>query len=83
MTNPLDLPPDLVAKLDARVASGAAADAIEVVRDGLAALEAEDSRKLEAVRAKIARALSDPRSSTPANEAFDRIDRVLEALDRA
>jgi antitoxin ParD1/3/4 len=81
-TKELTLPPDLAAKLDARVASGAAASAVDVVRDGLAALEAEDVRKLDALRAKIARALADPRPPIPADAVFDSIDELLDSLKR-
>lgn len=83
MTTELRLPPDLAAKLDERVASGAAASAVDVVRDGLAALEAEDARRLQALRDKVARAMADPRPSAPADVAFDRVEAMLAALDRA
>jgi antitoxin ParD1/3/4 len=82
MSKALTLPPDLVAKVEERIASGAAADAVDVVRAGLEALDAADAAKLEAVRAKIARALDDPRPSVPAEEAFDRVDALLDALAR-
>lgn len=78
----LEIPSDLAAKLEERVAAGAADDAVAVIRDGLAALEAEDERKLRAVRAKIEHAISDPRPSVPANEAFDRVERLLSELGR-
>jgi antitoxin ParD1/3/4 len=80
---PVDLPPDLAAKVEERIASGASVDAVGVVRDGLAALEAEDARKLEAVRDKIARAIADPRPSIPADEVFDRVQAVIAAIGKA
>ncbi len=82
MANSLTLPPDLAAKVQARIDSGAANDAVEVLRAGIDALEAADAVKLEAVRARVARALADPRASTPSEQAFDRIDALLNALDR-
>ncbi len=81
-TKELTLPPDLIAKLDERVASGAAASAVDVVRDGLAALELEDARKLDALRAKIARSMNDPRPSIPADQVFDNIEKLLASLKR-
>jgi antitoxin ParD1/3/4 len=78
----VNLPPDLQAKVEDRIASGAAADAVDVVRAGLEALDAADAAKLEAVRAKVARALADPRPSIPAEEAFGRVDALLDSLAR-
>jgi hypothetical protein len=43
---------------------------VDVVRAGLEAIEKADAEKLEAVRAKIARALKDPRPSLPSDEVF-------------
>jgi antitoxin ParD1/3/4 len=80
MTKTLALPADIAAKLDERVASGAAADAVDAVRAGIAALEAEEARKLEAVRDKVARALADPRSSVPADDVFGRLEAMLRSL---
>ena len=80
-TKELKLPADLVAKLDDRVAKGEAQNAVEVVRHALAALEAaDDTKKLDAVRAKISRSLSDPRPSIPAGVVFDRLDQLLDSL---
>lgn len=80
-TKELTLPADLAAKLDDRVAKGEARDAVEVVRQALAALAAaDDAKKLDAVRAKIARALSDSRPSIPAGVVFDRLDQLLDSL---
>ena len=81
-TKELTLPSDLAAQLDARVANGEADSAVDVVRAALAALEAEDARRLEAVRAKIARSLADPRPSVPVDAVFDRIDQMLESLQK-
>ena len=80
-TKELKLPADLAAKLDDRVAKGEAQNAVEVVRHALAALEAaDDTKKLDAVRAKISRSLSDPRPSIPAGVVFDRLDQLLDSL---
>lgn len=76
----LTLPPDVAAQLDARVANGEAENAIDIVRAALAALEAQEARKLKSVRAKIARSLADPRPPVPADAVFDRIDQMLESL---
>jgi antitoxin ParD1/3/4 len=78
-TRELTLPPDVAAQLDARVASGEAADVIDVMRAALAALEAQDARKLEDVRAKIARSISDPRPSVAADEVFARVGQMLDS----
>lgn len=79
MANSLTLPPDLAAKVQAHIDSGAAADAVEVVRAGLDALEAAEAAKLENVRAKITHALSDPRASEPADDVFARVEALLDA----
>lgn len=79
MAHSLNLPPDLAAKVQAHIDSGAAADAVEVLRAGLEALEAAETAKLESVRAKISRALNDPRPSAPADEVFARVEAMLAA----
>ena len=76
----LDLPPDLAAKVQERIDNGEGASAEDVLRAGMAALDAEDARKFEALKAKIARALADPRPSVPADEAFDRVETLVRAL---
>jgi Arc/MetJ-type ribon-helix-helix transcriptional regulator len=81
-TRELTLPPDVAAQLDARVASGEATDVIDVMRAALAALEAQDARKLEDVRAKIARSVSDPRPSVAAGTVFDRVEEMLDSLQK-
>jgi antitoxin ParD1/3/4 len=78
----ITLPPDIKAKVEARIASGAASDAAEVIRSGLEALEAAEQAKLAALRAKIDKAISDPRPSIPAKETLDRVDAALEAFLR-
>ncbi len=82
MSETVILPPDLAAKVRERIESGAADDAIDVVRAGLEALEASDLAKLDAIRAKIARSLDDPRPSVPIDEAFDRVKALLAAYAR-
>lgn len=77
MANTLTLPPDLAAKVQAHVDSGAAADAVEVVRAGLVALEAAEAAKLEALRAKLGKAIADPSPSSTSAEVFARIEAVL------
>jgi Arc/MetJ-type ribon-helix-helix transcriptional regulator len=83
MSSSLVLPPDLTAKLNARIESGAASDEIDALRSAFEALEQADAAKLEAVRAKIGRALDDPRPSVAADVAFDRVEVVMAALARA
>ena len=82
MSEPLTLPSDLAAKVQARIESGAESDAVDVVRAGIAALEAEDARRLVAIREKVARSLADPRPSVPAEDVFDRVDALLAAYNR-
>ena len=81
-TKELTLPEELLAKLNERVASGASASAADAVRDGLAALEMEDARKLDELRAKISRSLADPRPSVSADLAFDNVEKLLASLKR-
>lgn len=83
MSNSLSLPPDLAKKVQARIDSGAASDAIEVVRAGLDALEAAEAAKLEAVRAKVARAVADPRPSIGADDVFARVNQAIDARAKA
>jgi len=83
MTDTLTLPEDLQAKIADRIASGAAQDAVEVVRAGLEALEKAEATKLEVLRVRIARALDDPRPSVPSDGAFDRVEAILQAMLRA
>ena len=64
MTKTVDLPADIAAKLDERVASGSADTPVDVIRAGIAALEAEDVRKLDAAGAIMA--LGTDQSSGPA-----------------
>lgn len=82
MSGTLSLPPDLAAKVQERIDSGAAADAVEVVRAGIEALEAAEAVKLEAIRAKVARALADPRPSVPADDVFERAEAMLREMAR-
>lgn len=76
------LPADLAERVEQRIASGGSADAIEVIRDALAALEAEDSRRIEALRARIAAALADPAPSRPSTQVFDRADALIDSISR-
>lgn len=82
-SNQITLPPDLAAKVEERVASGASQDAVSVVRDGLAALEAEEARQLEWLREKIARSLNDPRPSVPIDDAFARVAQALTEFNKS
>jgi hypothetical protein len=52
------------------------------LRAALDALEAQDAARLEAVRAKLGRAIDDPRPSVSADEAFDRIEAALASRTR-
>jgi len=78
MSNALTLPPDLAAKVQAHVDSGAAADAVEVVRAGLAALEASEAAKLETVRAKLSASLADPREAAPMDDVIERVNSLID-----
>ncbi|MFT3726227.1 MAG: type II toxin-antitoxin system ParD family antitoxin [Terricaulis sp.] len=82
MSNSITLPPDLAAKVEERVAAGDAHDAVEVIRAGLAALEAEEARKFDELRAKIDRTIADPRPSIPADEVFAEIEARIDAHRR-
>lgn len=82
MTKTIDLPEDLAAKVEERIASGAATTPADVVRAGLEALDAEDSRKLEALRAKVDRALSDPRPARPAEEVLSKVEALVRSHSR-
>lgn len=64
----------LAAKAEARVRSGDYASVSEVVRAGLLALEREEAAIDAILRAKVQRALEDPRPSLPAAEAFAEVD---------
>lgn len=78
----IELPPDLAERVEQRIASGASADAVEVIRDGLAALEAEDARRIDLLRARIRAAIDDPAASVPATQAFDRAEVLIDAIAR-
>jgi antitoxin ParD1/3/4 len=80
MSTTVQLPPDLAAKIQERIAAGEGADAADVVRAGLESLEAEDARRMAAVKEKIAAALADVRPSAPADEVFDRLEALLSKL---
>ena len=49
----IERPPDVVARIDARVASGASSDPVDAIREGLTALDSEDAKRLEAIRRNI------------------------------
>lgn len=74
------LPPDLDAKVETRIASGVAASAVDVIRAGLEALDAADAAKLDAIRAKVARSIADPRPSKTDAEVFDRVEAAISAI---
>lgn len=59
-----------------------AADAVSVVREGLAALEAEEARKLEWLREKIARSINDPRPSILIDDTFADVERLLAEMKK-
>jgi antitoxin ParD1/3/4 len=78
----VELPNDLAERLNDRVASGASLDAVEAIREGLAALEAEDARRLSAIRERIEKALADPRPSVPADDAFAKAEELVRSIAR-
>mgnify|MGYP000384719870 CR=1 FL=1 len=77
MASTVTLPPDLAAKVQAHVDSGAAASAVDVVRAGLEALEAAEAAKLETIRSKLASSLADPADSIPSEDVFARVEALL------
>lgn len=56
--------------VDARLASGAYDSASEVMRAALRALDREEQLITEIMRAKVKKALDDPRPDIPAEEVF-------------
>ena len=60
-------------KVSARVKSGAYATASEVMRAALRALEREESAVDDVLKSRIEAALSDKRSSIPADKVFERL----------
>jgi antitoxin ParD1/3/4 len=69
----------LAARAEARVKSGDYASLSEVVRAGLLALEREEAALDSILKAKVQRALADPRPSLPAAEAFAELDARIAA----
>lgn len=67
------LSPDIVRRLRDYVDAGVGADESEVVSQALSLLDAEDDRRLQAIREKVRRSLEDPRPSIPADIAFERV----------
>ncbi|HEX2018181.1 MAG TPA: type II toxin-antitoxin system ParD family antitoxin [Aurantimonas sp.] len=63
------------ASLDAHLESGDFADASDVVRAGLRALDRETAARDAVMKAEIEEALGDPRPSRPASDVFDRLRR--------
>lgn len=78
----IELPADLAERLNERVASGAAPNTVEAIRDGLAALEAEDARRLKTLRERIEKALADPAPSTPADTVFARAEALIRSIEQ-
>jgi len=81
MSDTITLPTDLAEKVRAHVESGAAADAVALVRAGLEAFEAAEAAKFAALRAKIAAALDDPRPSIPADDVYAEVERLIDAIE--
>lgn len=63
------------ASLDAKLSSGKYELASEVIRAALRALDREEEAIDAILRAKITKALADPRPGIPAEEVFDRLER--------
>lgn len=61
------------ALLDSRLQSGAYESASEVIRAGLRALDREETALNEIMRAKIRKAIDDPRPDIPAADVFARL----------
>lgn len=62
--------------LDRRLERGEYSSASEVMRAALRALDREEEALTALYRVKIQEALADPRPDMPADEAFDRIERL-------
>jgi antitoxin ParD1/3/4 len=56
--------------VEARVTAGHYSSASAVVREGLRALAREETREHEALKARVARALADPRPKIPHDQVF-------------
>ena len=72
----ITLPPEMVAAIKSRVASGEFGSTSEVLRTAMRQWlrgEEEHEARLDAVRARIRRSLDDPRPSRSADEVFDRL----------
>lgn len=80
----VELPTDVLQRIEQRLSDGdgIARSAGDVLRAGLDALDAQDARRLVVIREKLDRAVSGASPSRPADEVFDRLETVIEALRR-
>jgi antitoxin ParD1/3/4 len=73
----IELPPEMVALIKDKVASGAYASESDVIRDGLQALEDRDAALEEWLTTEVAEAYdeykADPTTVMPASEVLERI----------
>ncbi|HAH11554.1 MAG TPA: type II toxin-antitoxin system ParD family antitoxin [Alphaproteobacteria bacterium] len=80
-SDPVTLSSAIASKLKTRVKSGQFANLNEAMREAVAALEREESAKLEWLREKIKRSLDDPRPSVPAEEVFAEMDARIATIE--
>lgn len=72
----VSLPSHMVDAIRSRVEAGSYASTSEVMRAALRALDREEHVLDQVADAKIREALEDPRPAIPAEEVFDRLERL-------
>ena len=72
----ITLPSQMVDAIKARVEDGTYASTSEVMRAALRALEREEHILDQVADAKIREAIDDPRPGIPADDVFDRLERL-------
>jgi antitoxin ParD1/3/4 len=72
----ISLPSQMVDAIKSRVETGSYASTSEVMRAALRALDREEHILDQVADAKIREALEDPRPAIPADEVFDRLERL-------
>jgi antitoxin ParD1/3/4 len=75
----ITMTPDMLRTIRASVAAGEFASTSEALRDAVRVWQRqriEDAERLAAIRARVRRAIDDPRPSVPIEKAFDRIEQL-------
>jgi antitoxin ParD1/3/4 len=75
----ITITPDMLRTIRESVAAGEFASNSEALRDAVRVWQRqriEDAERLAAIRARVRRAIDDPRPSVPIEKAFDRIERL-------